>query len=244
MMCIKISLGFYFLKIFTIQRVPRAIIYLVLIFTAMSSFVYFISTVRPCLSKAGRAYGGKCPDEYTPFSTQYSFVNVIGDLIFSGLSILALWRIQLNRAVKLVAGSLLLLGTIGCLASIMRVAAALYAFPNVFVHPLDGSVIELLSLVESGLGISAASSITLRPLFRRHMGWFKNGSSGGTFISLRWRTQRTGLDTESLGTSQEMDLVGKQNATTRADVKMGEEDVDDPEYQAQRMHSLQTHNLV
>lgn len=91
-------------------------------------------------------------------------LNAAVDVIFAALPAIVLWNSMMPRRAKISAGVLLSMGCIGTVASIIRIAylGGLVNGAKFFTHAVDAG---LLSVVEPGLAITAASLSALRPLF-------------------------------------------------------------------------------
>lgn len=114
----------------------------------------------------------------------FSVVDIVGDFILTGLACGALWGSKLPLLTKISAGLLLCLGTLGGVASIVRL--------SIFLSPaIDAKYTqEMLDLVrwiliELGTGVVAANLAMIRPLF--HAGLVRLGliTSTGTTVASR-----------------------------------------------------------
>jgi len=166
MIALKISLGAFFLKIFVIPRQwQRPCIYAMVAVQCSYGVVYFVFNVATCattFSSAGYGFDAtECAvqDAFLRISRSWSVINAATDLAFSALAIQALWTVKVPLPAKVSASGLLLLGTIGGIASVIR-TVYLWSIETNFLASAYWTV------VEPGLGIVAASLITLRPLFQ------------------------------------------------------------------------------
>lgn len=171
MIVVKISIGIFFLKLFTKNfKWQRILVYVLVAISTTFGAVYLIMTwascgimVRSQATTAMHTGSDWCPiqDTFVIISIVWSVLNAITDITFQALSIHVLWHAKLNRATKTSAALLLVLGSIGGIASIARIAVQT---PLQDIR-MSGVLLGLWSNVEAGLCITAASLITLRPLF-------------------------------------------------------------------------------
>lgn len=114
-------------------------------------------------------------------------LNAVIDWIFVILPIRSLWNLRLPRPTKLVAGTLILLGALGSVASLVRLGSVDgfepgRDFPRRSITPTIWATIEMGKFsklvlrcdlrntadhILKGLGISAVNLATTRPMFRR-----------------------------------------------------------------------------
>ncbi|KAF2154872.1 hypothetical protein K461DRAFT_276037 [Myriangium duriaei CBS 260.36] len=172
MILMKVSVAIFFLKLFAIsfkwQRM--SIIILTGISIAMG-LAYLIFTIASCgimvqsqkttPLKTGTDW---CPTQqiFVDFSIAWSFINAITDFVFAGLAVNVIWGAKMNRSTKISAAVLVCLGCIGSIASCARIAVQL---PLGDIR-MAGVLLGIWSNVEAGVCITAASLITLRPLFQ------------------------------------------------------------------------------
>jgi len=173
MIVTKLSIGIFFLKLFTrasFKWQRHTIIFLMCVSTVFG-FVYLVMTFATCgimvqSQKTTAMHTGSdwCPiqNAFVDVSIAYSAMNIFTDVCFTLLAVLALWTAKLDRTTKLTASVLLAVGSVGCVASIMRI---------VIQTPLSdirlaGVLLSLWSVIEAGMCITAASLITLRPLIQ------------------------------------------------------------------------------
>jgi len=164
MTLLKVSLGLFFLKIFTISKtsVQRYIIHAIIYF----SVAYGIVNVGFSLGTCGATtlFGTACELKgvYSKITTSWSCINAITDFILAALTVQAIWTAHLPIPTKVTASAVLALGSMGGVASIVRIV--LISRPNSGVS--SGLAAAYWSLIEASIGIAAASFATLRPLFR------------------------------------------------------------------------------
>lgn len=104
-----------------------------------------------------------------PLNYIHGTLNAVTDWIFVSLPILVIRDANMNRKAKASVMGVLAIGVLGSVASIVR----LYYIKD--IHPgaasateffSKASTIAIASIIEIGLGITAACLATLRPLFR------------------------------------------------------------------------------
>ncbi|CEO60781.1 hypothetical protein PMG11_05321 [Penicillium brasilianum] len=100
----------------------------------------------------------------------YSALTIICDLALGILPIFLIWKLQMNHRTKIAVGGILSLGAIASVAVIIRLPFLHYYADMDFLR--NTYQIAIWSVIETGLGITAGSLITLRPLFR----WLLDGS--------------------------------------------------------------------
>ena len=165
----KISLAIFFLRIVVAQWQRRLIYISTGLYTLYSIIFIFLVTFR-CGSPPDlliNAFKGKCisNEAIMPLVFISGIFNAACDVVFATLPVLILWNSHMPRRAKISAGVLLSMGCLGSIASIIRIAylGGLSVDKEFFKHAIDAG---LLSVVEPGLAITAASLSALRPLFK------------------------------------------------------------------------------
>ncbi|THY18507.1 hypothetical protein D6D01_07263 [Aureobasidium pullulans] len=165
----KISLAIFFLRIVVVKWQRRLIYTSTGIYTLYSVIFIFLVTFR-CGSPSDlliNAYKGKCISNGAIMPLVYisGALNAAADIVFATLPGIILWNSHMPRQAKISAGVLLSMGCLGSIASIIRIAylGGLSVDARFFKHAIDAG---LLSVVEPGLAITAASLSALRPLFK------------------------------------------------------------------------------
>jgi hypothetical protein len=165
----KISLAMFFLRIVVAKWHRRLLVISTAIFTAFSLAYMFITTFRCGLPKDLLLHTarGKCitADIITPLLYVSGIFNALMDIMFACLPTTILWNSQMPIRTKVSCCILLSMGGLSCVASIIRIG--LLAGVNNQAHYFTNVVnTALVSIVEPGLAITAASLGTLRPLFQ------------------------------------------------------------------------------
>jgi hypothetical protein len=165
----KISLAIFFLRIVVVVWQRRLIYVSTGIYTVYGIFFIFLVTFR-CGDPSDfiiNAARQKCitNEVLLPLIYIAGGLNAVVDVIFATLPITILWNSHMPRQTKISVGILLSMGCIGSIASIIRIAylGGLTDGLKFFDHAIDAG---LLSVVEPGLAITAASLSALRPLFK------------------------------------------------------------------------------
>ncbi|KAG9858505.1 hypothetical protein KCU98_g461, partial [Aureobasidium melanogenum] len=165
----KISLAIFFLRIVVAKWQRRLIIIPTALFTAYSLAYMFITTFRcgsprEILLNTAR---GKClpTSIVSPLLYVSGISNALMDVMFACLPTFVLWHSQMPKKTKISCCILLSMGGLGCVASIIRIAflSGVSDQAHYFSNAINTG---LVSIVEPGLAITAASLGTLRPLFQ------------------------------------------------------------------------------
>ncbi|KAF4550633.1 Hypothetical protein D9617_16g014210 [Elsinoe fawcettii] len=169
---LKISLTLFFLRLLppTTHRPHRLVLYACTALFLLLGTVYFFLTLFDCgnpLHYLENQLSGKCfPKRRVGIPTAYvhAVLNAATDIIFVLVPLLVIRKSQLSPRSRAVVTTLLVLGAVGALCSLVRIG---------FIHLLDADFAYLfksafnigtLSIVEIGLGVIATSLATLRPL--------------------------------------------------------------------------------
>lgn len=168
----KISIGIFFLKLFTsTYKWQRYIIHVLVGISSVFGVIYLVMTFATCgimvksqASTPLHTGSDWCPiqNDFMDISIVWSVLNAVTDITFQILSIQLIWNAKLNRATKMSATVLLFVGTIGGAASIARIVVQT---PLQDIR-LSGVLLGIWSNTEAGLCITAASLVTLRPMFQ------------------------------------------------------------------------------
>ena len=153
----------------------------IVLFLATISSILGIIYMIMCVATCGIGNtSATCPIEaqFSNISLVWSFLNSITDLVLAILCVQLIYSIKMGVWAKITAGGLLLLGTVGGVASCLRLSVYLgsEAGQNVILQRL---IIGRWSQLECGLCMVAANLATLRPLFRSILERTR-GSSGGS----------------------------------------------------------------
>ncbi|PNS18700.1 hypothetical protein CAC42_5239 [Sphaceloma murrayae] len=158
---IKTSLALFMLRIFGPHHVwERVVIHSFTIIPATIGIIALVFVNVTCAVTFIDSCDWRRAFHLTSLS--FSIANSVADLAFASLSFLILWRMTMPRAAKVSAGILFFIGTVGGLASVLRVVAYFQTGSDV----LQQIRYSRWSVIEAGTCITAVCLFTLRPLFR------------------------------------------------------------------------------
>ncbi|KAF2149853.1 hypothetical protein K461DRAFT_296271 [Myriangium duriaei CBS 260.36] len=165
MAVLKVSLGAFFLHIFRVHRIQRTIIWVLVVVTVCFSIANGVFAAVTCGAAAafiGDSNQCKALSTYSSISTAWSIFNALGDLLLAALAINAIWAANMKKHTKIVAGFVLVLGTVGGAASVVR----LYMIETIDKNftASAGINLSIWTMVEMCAGITAANLACLRPL--------------------------------------------------------------------------------
>lgn len=162
---VKLSLYMFFLGIFSIQKIQRFIIYVMFAETVAYGITYLVFTAATCGAVSGLLGAASCAEwkTYSYISYTWSGLNAFSDFVLAALSCHALYVSQMALRVKATALCVLLLGTVGGIASIIRLVELDRGGQS---NVVDGLRAGTWTLIELGISMSAASLACLRPLLR------------------------------------------------------------------------------
>lgn len=168
---LKISLGYFFLNIFSHMKIQKMMIWTVMAISTTVGVVYVAVGNLTCAQiKAIPGLETTCPTAVQTAATVlfviFSIITIVGDFAFALMGIFALWGATMPLPTKLSACILLALGSIGGVASTVRLAVVLE--PTNFAKYTQQSFTLLRwVLIEIALGIIAANLAMVRILFQR-----------------------------------------------------------------------------
>ena len=201
---LKISLAVFFLRIVSLLTAPTlrscadhacdqvvakwqryTIIIGTTIFSLFTFAFFFIAVFRcgpPSQFLLNNAKGKCLSWKVTgPLNYIHGTLNALTDWIFVSLPILVIRDANMNRKAKASVIGVLAIGVLGSVASIVR----LYYIKD--IHPgassateffSKASTIAIASIIEIGLGVTAACLATLRPLFKSLLDHTRSNYSG------------------------------------------------------------------
>ncbi|KAH0334426.1 hypothetical protein KCU81_g9469, partial [Aureobasidium melanogenum] len=184
---LKLSLAVFFLRIVVAKWQRYIIIVGTSIFCLFTLAFFFIAVFQcgpPSQFLLNNAKGKCLPWSVTgPLNYIHGTLNAITDWIFVSLPILVIRNANMNRKGKASVIGVLAIGVLGSVASIVR----LYYIKD--IHPRASSATEffskaatiaIVSIIELGLGITAACLATLRPLFKTLLDYSRNEYTRGS----------------------------------------------------------------
>ncbi|CAG7942066.1 unnamed protein product [Penicillium salamii] len=167
----KISIALALLRL-TIRRSHRIILWCTTIVTISIGLMFWLLLLFDCWPisffwrQVDRTSQGKCLSKAVLLNSAYvySSLTILCDLTLGILPAFLVWRLQMNCRTKLAVGGIFSLGALASVAVAGRVPFLRYYSDQNFLY--STWQIAIWSVVETGLGITAGSLITLRPLFR------------------------------------------------------------------------------
>ncbi|KAJ5233142.1 hypothetical protein N7468_006098 [Penicillium chermesinum] len=173
----KISIIITLLRI-TVDRVHAWILYAALYLATAVGLLFFFFTIFQC--HPVNLFWNRLSERGTCVDTQilidiayvYSVGTAVTDLTIALLPIALIWNLRMKRRTKAAVAGILGIGCLASAAVIVRIPFVKHYQDKEFLY--NTYQISIWSNVEAGLGITAGSLTTLRPLGR----FFKGGSSG------------------------------------------------------------------
>lgn len=182
MITVKISIGLFLLRI-TIKPIQRWIIYIVMGLTVLTGLVFFFVTLLQCAPISffwdKFSQTGWCVnvDVIIALTFLYSVISVVCDFTFALLPIFLIWNLNMSSNTKLMLIPILGMACVASIAVLCRMAYVMdFKDPDFLWATLD---IAIWSDTEQGLGITAGSLATLRPLYRLMATRFGFSTTGG-----------------------------------------------------------------
>ncbi|KAJ5934041.1 hypothetical protein N7466_003588 [Penicillium verhagenii] len=173
----KVSIAVALLRL-TVKKTHRMILWGTITLTTVIGLLFWLVLLLDChpisyfWNQADGEHTGSClsVDILLDISYIYSAFTIVCDFTLGTLPIFLVWDLQMNRRTKMAVGSILSLGAIASVAVIIRIPFLHYYADEDFLY--STYQIAIWTIIETGLGITAGSLITLRPLFR----WLLDGS--------------------------------------------------------------------
>lgn len=169
MIIFKISLGIFYLR-FVIRPWQRYACHLTMAVSSSYGVFLFFVALFSCGDPSKfleNSLKGTCipPEAIYGIQLAGALVNAITDWVLAIVPIYILVKASMPLRAKISGGFVLLLGCCGCVISLLRIQyiKGILPGPNFFNSAID---LCIWSIIECGLGISAAAAATLRPLFR------------------------------------------------------------------------------
>ncbi|KAL2357039.1 hypothetical protein BJ546DRAFT_837614, partial [Cryomyces antarcticus] len=167
---LKISLGIYFLRI-AIKKWQIYTIYSLMTISTLYGIIYFLVAIFQCGLPSlflQHQLHKQCINPQTLLGLGYTHavISTITDWTFAILPIFVLWNTNMDIRSKVSVAIILTLGAIGSIATIIR---AKYIYGIVYFDQdffYNATNIGMWSTIEPGIGITAGSLATLRPLFK------------------------------------------------------------------------------
>ncbi|TIC93751.1 hypothetical protein CH35J_009089 [Colletotrichum higginsianum] len=195
---LKISVGCFLLRV-SIRRTHVWILRFLMLATVLFGSTYFFMVMFQCQPvstfwEESPRVEGKCFSNRVVIIMTYtaSICNCLADWGFGILPLFIVWSLSLPKRTRLLAFGILSFAAIGSAATVVR---------SVYIPTLlDGddflwatTDIALWSTVEPGIGITAASIATLRPLWQ--LIWYRTGMTSQAPRAIAWRERFQGKPT-------------------------------------------------
>ncbi|GAB7340459.1 hypothetical protein MBLNU457_6886t1 [Dothideomycetes sp. NU457] len=117
-----------------------------------------------------------------PLNYLHSALNAVTDWVFAIIPIFVVRSTQMTRQARISVIAILLLGVVGSVCSIVRIAYVDVLGVGFGVKLLQQApTFAILSCVEVGLGITSISCATLRPLFQKYLNLSRSTQSSGRY---------------------------------------------------------------
>ncbi|RAK75199.1 uncharacterized protein BO72DRAFT_514420 [Aspergillus fijiensis CBS 313.89] len=167
----KVSIALALLRL-TVRQSHRIILWTAICASVTVGLVFWFFMVLQChpvsefWERTGR---GQCLDTSVLLAVAYVYSSICAacDLALGLLPILLVRKLQINPRTKIALGATLSMGCVACLALIIRIPF-LPSYKDLdFLY--STYQIDLWSFLELGLGITAGSLVTLRPLLRKFL---------------------------------------------------------------------------
>ncbi|KAF6841423.1 hypothetical protein CPLU01_00554 [Colletotrichum plurivorum] len=192
---LKISVGYFLLRV-SIRRSHVWILRILMLGTVLFGTTYFFMVTFQCVPvstfwEESPRVEGKCFNDriVVIMTLTASIINCLADWSFGILPLFIVWSLSLPKRTRLLAFGILSFAAIGSAATIVR---------SVFIPTLlNGddflwatTDVALWSTVEPGIGITAASLATLRPLWQ--LLWYRAGVKSQAPRAVAWRERLQG----------------------------------------------------
>ncbi|KAK9850559.1 hypothetical protein MYU51_012077 [Penicillium brevicompactum] len=167
----KISIALALLRL-TVKRCHRMILWCTMILTVSIGLMFWLLLLFDCRPisyfwrQVDHTSTGKCLSKAVLLNAAYvySSLTIVCDLTLGILPAFLVWKLQMNRRTKFAVGGIFSLGAFASVAVACRVPFLRFYSDQNFLY--STWQIAIWSVIETGLGITAGSLITLRPLFR------------------------------------------------------------------------------
>ncbi|KAL2861150.1 putative integral membrane protein [Aspergillus lucknowensis] len=180
----KISIALALLRL-TVTRIHNIILWGVIAVSIVVGLVFWFILTLQCHPVDyfwhRLTSNGKCldTDYILDIAYLYSVTATICDLVLGLLPIVLIWPLHMNFRTKAALAGILSMGCVASAAVIVRIPYLHYYKDPDFLYAT--TQISIWSNVEAGLGITAGSLVTIRPLFRWFRGTgYENSRTRGT----------------------------------------------------------------
>jgi len=217
---LRISLGYFFLRIIH-QPWQRRLIYGIMIFYSTFSFGYFWYAIFQCGVPTKEHFWqaktlAKCGPKARGLGLGYfhSAITAGADLIYVVLPLPLVLTSSLNRREKIGVIAILLVATLGCVASLVRikwVPVLVDVSTDIFYN---GFWLAIWSAIEPGLGIITSSVACLRPMMKEVIASIYTASTRGTRTQNKPSEMSKSTNSKGLLPSHSTPTPNNNNTTT------------------------------
>ncbi|RDW86917.1 putative integral membrane protein [Aspergillus mulundensis] len=181
----KVSIALALLRL-TVTKAHKIILWGVIGVSIVVGLVFWLMLMLQCkpvdyfwhrLTSTGTCLN---TDHILNIAYVYSVIATICDFILGLLPIALVWKLHMNQTTKAALAGILSMGCVASAAVIVRIPYLHYYKDKDFLYATTN--ISIWSNVEAGLGITAGSLVTLRPLLR----WFRGETSYVNSKSRTW----------------------------------------------------------
>ncbi|KAF4548171.1 Hypothetical protein D9617_31g064070 [Elsinoe fawcettii] len=169
----KISLGYFFLNIFSTERKWRITIWLSMVVPGLLGILNIAWTAHFQCQLSSVFFAGlpSCPSfkprtDWAVVAALWAGVSAITDLIYGVLAFMAIKSLRMPWRTRITAALLCSLGCVGGFAACIRLAFLIASVPEMSVLG-EALQVSIWSVIEPGLAIIAAAIAALRPLWMR-----------------------------------------------------------------------------
>ncbi|PLB48610.1 hypothetical protein P170DRAFT_382888 [Aspergillus steynii IBT 23096] len=165
----RLSIALSLLRL-TVERIHSLMLYIITALSIMAGLIFFFFTVFQCqpvhyfwnrIDTPGRCLN---MDLLLGIVYMYSAVAAICDFTIGLLPAFMVWKLKMNQRTKVAVAGLLGIGCVASSAVIVRMPFLQFSKHPEFLY--QTTQIAIWSHVEAGLGLTAASLMTIRPLLR------------------------------------------------------------------------------
>ena len=173
LVALKISLGFFFIHIFSHRRYYKIAIYVMMGLSTVLGLTYLpIGNFTCAQFKAFPGIVNKCPQPLQNAASilfvMFSIVNITSDFALTLMACTALWQAKLPTPTKISAALLLCLGSMGGVASSIRLAIW-FEPADIAKYTQETLALVRWILIELAFSVIAANLALTRPLFHSLM---------------------------------------------------------------------------
>ncbi|KAG9241494.1 hypothetical protein BJ878DRAFT_225320 [Calycina marina] len=200
---LKISIGFFILRV-CVKPIQKIVIWVVIGVNTAYSFYYFALVIFQCLPvdhfwnqyNFASPSSGRCVSTTVIIGSTYahSSLSILADWTLGVMPIFLVWNLAMTPRTKLSVAAILAMGAVGSVATIVRIPF-IQALATTLDFLFANVDVSIWSTIEPGVGITACSLATLKPLFSRFLARSRLLGSSTKMTSQGW----TGTPSASKG---------------------------------------------